>query len=323
MRLHVALASAYASCAHTVCLQQNHGRIIVVGTARTSPGVRLLVKSVVRGLRAHQQPEASTEGLGGTYFFLNEAGSKASHPLPVAIMKPCDEEPLAPNNPKGYVGRQLGEPGLKPTVRVGEAAMREVAAYLLDHDRFAHVPHTVLCKVTHPCFHMAPTPCAELGSLQEFVTSEGDCSDFGTSSFSVKDVHSIGILDLRLFNCDRHAGQQTRALARLQERQVELLPIDHGFCLPEAPESPYFEWLYWPQAMIPFDEGELAYIASLDAARDVALLKQELPALRVESLRILEVSTVLLKRGAAAGLSLAEIATIVTRPSVSVLLWLC
>ena len=65
--------------AHTLCLQQNYGRIIVVGTARTSPGVRLLVKSVVRGLRAHQQPEASAEGLGGTYFFLNEAGSKASH----------------------------------------------------------------------------------------------------------------------------------------------------------------------------------------------------------------------------------------------------
>ena len=63
---------------------------------------------------------------------------------------------------QGYVGRQLGEPGLKPTVRVGEAAMREVAAYLLDHDRFAHVPHTVLCKVTHPCFHMATTPCAEV-----------------------------------------------------------------------------------------------------------------------------------------------------------------
>ena len=47
-------------------------------------------------------------------------------------MKPCDEEPLAPNNPKGYVGRSLGDPGWKPTVRVGEAAMREVAAYLLD-----------------------------------------------------------------------------------------------------------------------------------------------------------------------------------------------
>lgn len=41
-----------------------------------------------------QEPEASGEGLGGTYFFMNEAGRRA------AIVKPCDEEPLAPNNPK-------------------------------------------------------------------------------------------------------------------------------------------------------------------------------------------------------------------------------
>ncbi len=68
-----------------------------------------------------QEPEAAVEGLGGTYFFMNEGGHR------IAIMKPCDEEPLAPNNPKGFVGRQLGEPGLKPTVRVGEAAAREVS----------------------------------------------------------------------------------------------------------------------------------------------------------------------------------------------------
>ena len=66
----------------------------MVGTAHTSAGVRSLVKSVVGGLRAWQQPEASTEGLGGTYFFLDEIGNKT------AIVKPCDEEPLAPNNPK-------------------------------------------------------------------------------------------------------------------------------------------------------------------------------------------------------------------------------
>lgn len=42
------------------------------------------------------------------------------------------------------MGRALGEPGLKPTVRVGEAAMREVAAFLLDYDHFARVPYTVL-----------------------------------------------------------------------------------------------------------------------------------------------------------------------------------
>ena len=48
---------------------------------------------------------------------------------------------------QGFVGRSLGDPGLKPSVRVGEAAMREVAAFLLDHEHFARVPHTVMVKV--------------------------------------------------------------------------------------------------------------------------------------------------------------------------------
>ena len=46
--------------------------------------------------------------------------------------------------------------------------------------------------------------------------------------------------------------------------QYELIPIDHGFCLPETLEAPYFEWLHWPQAMLPFSEEELAYIRRLD-----------------------------------------------------------
>ena len=56
---------------------------------------------------------------------------------------------------QGFVGRALGEPGLKPTVRVGEAALREVAAFLLDYDNFARVPNTVLVRVRHPIFHHA------------------------------------------------------------------------------------------------------------------------------------------------------------------------
>ena len=58
---------------------------------------------------------------------------------------------------QGFVGRALGDPGLKPTVRVGEAAMREVAAYLLDHERFARVPTTALST-------RAPRPSRPLGS---------------------------------------------------------------------------------------------------------------------------------------------------------------
>ena len=208
---------------------------------------------------------------------------------------------------QGFVGRALGEPGLKPTVRVGEAAIREVAAYLLDYDHFAQVPHTVLVKFTHPIFHVQVNKpssprlseaasasaietqsaasiesalststsqlilarrasmedsrsCSKLGSLQEFVAHDCDTSEIGTSMFSLQDVHRIAILDIRLFNTDRHAGNilvqrptqdssRLSALARLNRPQCRLLPIDHGFCLPEALEPPFFEWLHWPQVI--------------------------------------------------------------------------
>jgi hypothetical protein len=35
-------------------------------------------------------------------------------------------------------------------------------------------------------------------------------------------------------------------LARLDSAQLELVPIDHGFCLPESLDPPYLEWLHWP-----------------------------------------------------------------------------
>ncbi len=31
------------------------------------------------------------------------------------------------------------------------------------------------------------------------------------------------------------------------QSQYDLIPIDHGFALPEAFEPPYFEWQHWPQ----------------------------------------------------------------------------
>ena len=68
--------------------------------------------------------------------------------------------------------------------------------------------------------------------------------------------------------------------------------------------------------MMPFSDGELRYIEALDAQKDVELLQRELPSLRVESLRTLQVATALLKRCAAAGLNLSEIGTIVSRPLV-------
>lgn len=147
----------------------------------------------------------------------------------------------------------------------------------------------------------------KLGSLQEFIYHIADTSEFGASRFRTRDVHAIGILDIRLFNTDRHAGNilvcqpklsgscrdlsafsngSSRTLgsrppsiiapakSTVASSEYELIPIDHGFCLPEALEAPYFEWLHWPQACLPFSEDELKYIARLDAAADIALLQQ-------------------------------------------------
>lgn len=76
--------------------------------------------------------------------------------------------------------------------------------------------------------------------------------------FPVADVHRIGLLDIRLFNTDRHAGNilikvtkppkdSAAATHQWLGNEYSLVPIDHGFCLPEALEPPYFEWLHWPQ----------------------------------------------------------------------------
>lgn len=42
-------------------------------------------------------------------------------------------------------------------------------------------------------------------------------------------------------------GSASGGRERLDGNSSELRPIDHGFCLPEALEPPYFEWLHWPQ----------------------------------------------------------------------------
>jgi hypothetical protein len=65
--------------------------------------------------------------------------------------------------------------------------------------------------------------------------------------------------------------------------------------------------------MLPFGPEELQYIRSLDFEADKELLMKELPTLRLECLRVLELSTALLKRCAEAGMTLYEIGSLVSR----------
>lgn len=279
-----------------------------------------LVKDIVKAIKVGVDPIPVHSGLGGAYYFRNSRGES------VAIVKPTDEEPFAPNNPKGFVGKALGQPGLKRAVRVGETGFREVAAYLLDYDHFANVPPTALVKITHSVFNVndgvngnkphQKKQVSKIASLQQFIPHDFDASDHGTSSFPVSAVHRIGILDIRIFNTDRHAGNLlVRKLDDGAGRfaRVELIPIDHGLCLPESLEDPYFEWIHWPQASIPFSEDELEYIRKLDPNRDSEMLRMELPMIREACLRVLVLCTIFLKEAAVFGLCLAEIGEMMSR----------
>lgn len=295
------------------------GPIEIIGQSNHFARAKQVVKDIVKAIKMGVEPIPVHSGLGGAYYFRNSRGES------VAIVKPTDEEPFAPNNPKGFVGKALGQPGLKRSVRVGETGFREVAAYLLDYDHFANVPPTILVKISHSIFNIndgvntnkghKKKQVSKIASLQQFIQHDFDASDHGTSSFPVASVHRIGILDIRIFNTDRHAGnllvKKLDGVGRFG--QVELIPIDHGLCLPESLEDPYFEWIHWPQASIPFSEDELQYIENLDPDRDSEMLRSELPMIREACLRVLVLCTIFLKEAAGYGLCLAEIGEMMSR----------
>ncbi|XP_002985052.2 phosphatidylinositol 4-kinase gamma 6 [Selaginella moellendorffii] len=299
--------------------EDSRGPFEIVGGWSCCARIKRLIQESCAGIERGVEPLPAQGGLGGAYYFRDRHGKK------IAIVKPADEEPLAPNNPRGFVGRRLGQAGLSRSIRVGETGIREVAAYLLDHGHFAQVPATVLVKAVHPIFHInsawsrSGSKLAKIGSFQEFVEHDYEASECGCSRFPASAVHRVGILDVRLFNTDRHAGNilvrhNTAAAATTNMcNSVELIPIDHGLCLPESIEDPYFEWLHWPQASFPFSEEELDYIRVLDPAKDADMLRKQLPMLKEACIRMMILCTSFLKRAAEAGLCLAEVGSMMSR----------
>ncbi|CAA0841729.1 Phosphatidylinositol 4-kinase gamma 7 [Striga hermonthica] len=110
-----------SSTGRDVQLKELGGMIEILGHSTSFSKTKQLVKEIVKGVKNGVDPIPIHSGLGGAYFFRNVRGES------VTIVKPTDEEPFAPNNPKGFIGKALGQPGLKRSVRVGETGFREVA----------------------------------------------------------------------------------------------------------------------------------------------------------------------------------------------------
>lgn len=275
-----------------------------------SPEVARSFDLARRGLAMGNRPQLARGGTGGAYFLRDGDGETC------AVFKPADEEPNAHNNPRGRNVSVAGE-GLRKGTRVGEGASREVAAYLLDHDGFASVPATSLANLCDGKKAGGGEGEGKLGSLQAFVRADAEAEELGPGTFPTREVHKITQLDIRLANTDRNAGNilvQKRGVLREGGTGVVLVPIDHGYALPHTLEDVCFEWEFWPQAKIPYDDETKAYIAGLDVERDAALLRAEGIELSPASERVLRVCTVLLQKAAQRGCCPADIAGMMSRP---------
>ncbi|KAF5734334.1 hypothetical protein HS088_TW16G00783 [Tripterygium wilfordii] len=285
-----------------------------------------MINSTFDGLEKGNTPIRSSEGTGGTYLMQDSMGENY-----VSVFKPIDEEPNALNNPHDLPVSSDGE-GLKRGTVVGEGALREVAAYILDHPKtgprgftggvmgFAGVPPTTMVRCLHGGFNYPEgfefsLKNVKIGSLQMFVKNNGSCEDLGPGAFPMEEVHKISVFDIRMANADRHAGNIL--IGEGKEGQTVLIPIDHGYCLPENFEDCTFDWLYWPQARQPYSASTIDYIKSLDAEQDIALLKYYGWDVPLKCARTLRISTMLLKKGVEKGLTPFTIGSILCRKTVN------
>ncbi|XP_071698712.1 phosphatidylinositol 4-kinase gamma 4-like [Rutidosis leptorrhynchoides] len=294
---------------------------VIVNPNVVLPDVLLnLINATYDGLLKGNKPIRSSEGTGGAYFMNDASGSKH-----LSVFKPIDEEPMAVNNPRGLPLSEDGE-GLKKGTVVGEGAIREVAAYILDHPKggrrslsgeqkgFSGVPPTYLVSCLHEGFNHPHGVKAKIGSLQMFMENSGSCEDMGPNAFPVDEVHKISVLDIRMANADRHAGNIL--VSKGEHDQFILIPIDHGYCFPTSFEDCTFDWIYWPQAKKPFSPETVEYINSLDAEEDIALLKFYGWNMPLESERTFRISTMLLKKGVKKGLTPFSIGNIMCRENI-------
>lgn len=171
------------------------------------------------------------------------------------------------------------------------------------------MPATVRVEVVHSMFGQRP----KIGSLQEFKLHDEEAGDVSSSLFTVQGAHRIAIMDIRMLNRDRN-DENLLVKKNSINRQMELIPIDHGCSLPDSLEVDWHDWawLSWPQQKKPLSAEEKAYIARLDPEHDASLLRTELN-IRWQCLLVLRVATRFLQRGADADLSLYDIASMMSR----------
>ena len=142
-------------------------------------------------------------------------------------------------------------------------------------------------------------------------------SDLAPNQFSTHQVHKIVLLDMRLLNTDRNDANilvRKRRSPTTGHAEYELIPIDHGYCLPQFLEIGWCDWCWynWPQLRQPLSAEDRAYVLSLSAQEDANRLAKQIP-LRRACRRNMNIASMALQKGVRADLVLFEIARIMCR----------
>lgn len=221
-----------------------------------------------------------SEGEGGVYAVQSRSSGRK-----LALFKPAEEEKF-----------------VREGLCAGEGAVREEAAYVLDSrsNGFSGVPPTAVARL-----RLTKVGRAKQGAVQRFMASSiGSMESFGMpfdlekarEFVPVEQVHRIALLDVRVFNTDRHPGN---ILLIGEKKPYTMVPIDHGCILPSwfHLSEARFDWLEYPQSREAFSSAALQYIDGLDAERDAKVLRSL--GIREECVTTLKICTLFLKFAAA------------------------
>lgn len=215
-------------------------------------GIPPVIQNANRALKKGYYPLLITMGCSGAYWMRGEKREI------LGLFKPFDEEIHAPNNPIGPTFQgALGQRRTRRGCRVGEAANREVGAYLVDaFFGFGIVPRTYFAAFSHQTFFLAREdrlasfrpPKAKYGSFQEFI--EGfipltKVFDEEKDRLPQVDFQLLIILDVIIGNTDRNTGN-------IMLGDEKLAAIDHGLCFPDVNANlSYWYWRLREEPLVP------------------------------------------------------------------------
>ncbi|MCC5832232.1 MAG: hypothetical protein JJU12_04225 [Chlamydiales bacterium] len=188
-------------------------------------------------------PILITKGCSGAYWM------RSSDRKVAGLFKPFDEEIHAPNNPVGtrYQGA-MGQRRTRIGCRVGEAAHREVGAFLVDSFLgFGIVPRTYYARFTHRTFFLSGedrlssrrAEKAKYGSFQEYLEGFVPFVDIyyeEREKLPLVEFQLLIVLDVIIGNLDRNAGN-------ILVGDEKLAAIDHGLCFPDTHDD--LSCWYW------------------------------------------------------------------------------